>query len=336
MTKDMHRALLFLYAETPVHAGADAGLGALDLPIQREVSTKLPIIKGESLKGALREHLRPRLDQALWKKIFGAPPPRSGIAGGALPPGELNVHEAQLVAFPAPAIDGFAWATSPLIRARLRRRAHLAGITWPGTTQAGTSQDSRDGSGAEPAADDVSDDAQCLMTDINAKGSKKLPTRSVVLGPYAFTATGNPDFKSWAAGLAELALPALDEHAFFSKKLAKDIYQVSDAALTAITRECTSVVARVQLGAEDSDGNPSKTVQHGPFYSEYLPSESLLAAMLESPSPDHLDRLADLIGDSVIQVGGDETIGKGLMWCRIIRAGTTPGSPAGADAGSRP
>jgi CRISPR-associated protein Cmr4 len=335
MTKGMDRALLFLYAETPVHAGADTGLGALDLPIQREVNTKLPIIKGESLKGALREHLRSLLDETLWKKMFGAQPPKAGLVGGALLPGELRVHEAQLVAFPVPTIDGFAWVTGPLVRARLHRRASLAGITWPGSSQTSSISAAEDDSGAEPEADEASDDTQCLMTDIRSKGSKKLPVRSVVLGPYSFTATGDPEFKRWAARLAELALPALDEHAFFSKKLAGDIYQVSDAALTAISRECTAVVARVQLGAEDGEKNPTKTVQHGPFYSEYLPSEALLTAMLESPSPDHLARLAELIGDSVIQVGGDETIGKGLMWCRIIRADTGPRSPDEADAGSQ-
>jgi CRISPR-associated protein Cmr4 len=224
--------------------------------------------------------------------------------------------------------------TGPLVRARLHRRASLAGITWPGSSETGSANASEDDSSAESEADEVSDDTQCLMTD-KPRGSKKPPVRPVVLGPYSFTATGDAEFRSWAAGLAELALPALDEHSFFSKKLAHDIYQVSDAALTAISRECTAVVARVQLGAEDGDGNPTKTVQHGPFYSEYLPSEALLAAMLESPSPDHLVRLAELIGDSVIQVGGDETIGKGLMWCRIIRADSAPGSPAKADAGSQ-
>ena len=71
MPADLDRALLFLYAETPVHAGADTGLGALDLPIQREVTTGLPIIKGESLKGALRERLRPVVEDGLWQKMFG-------------------------------------------------------------------------------------------------------------------------------------------------------------------------------------------------------------------------------------------------------------------------
>jgi CRISPR-associated protein Cmr4 len=107
----MDRALLFLYAETPVHVGADASTGALDLPIQREIGTGLPIIKAESLKGALRERFRPARDQGVardqaanrerWLRIFGAEPPAAGTRSAELRPGSLRVHEAQLVAFPA-------------------------------------------------------------------------------------------------------------------------------------------------------------------------------------------------------------------------------------------
>jgi CRISPR-associated protein Cmr4 len=324
MTASLHRALLFLYAETPVHAGADTGLGALDLPIQREVSSKLPIIKGESLKGALRDHLRPpTLDEATWRKMFGSPPPRSGIAGGALSPGELRIHEAQLVAFPAPSLGGFAWVTSPLARARLGRRAALAGTGI--TSWADTGPDG--GTAAEP---DGEGDTHCLMTDTRTKGSKKPRAAATVLGSYAFTAQGDPGLKAWAADLASEGLPALAEHSYFRDKLARDLYEVSDAALTAITWECTAVASRVQLGAEDENGNPAKTVQHGPFYSEYLPAETVLAALLESADPEHLTTLAGRLSNKVIQVGGDETIGKGLMWCRIIP--DTAASPAPPDA----
>ena len=322
MSAGLHRALLFLYAETPVHAGADTGLGALDLPIQREVSSKLPIIKGESLKGALRDHLRPpTLDEGTWKRMFGSSPPRSGTPGGALSPGDLRVHEAQMVAFPAPSLGGFAWVTSPLVRARLRRRAALAAITSGTDTAVG---------GEEPAdsAEAADDDTRCLMTDTRTKGSKKPRSASVVLGSYSFTAMGDAGLKAWATELADEALPDLAEHAFFRQKLARDVYQVSDAALTAISRECTPVVARVQLGAEDDAGNPTKTVQHGPFYSEYLPSETLLAAMVESGFTEHLAELAGHLDNKVIQVGGDETIGKGLMWCRILQPAAAHLTPA--------
>jgi CRISPR-associated protein Cmr4 len=326
MTAMLHRALLFLYAETPVHPGADTGLGALDLPIQREVTTGLPIIKGESLKGALREHLRPPvISEAAWKKMFGAAPPRSGIPGGAMTPGELRVHEAQIVAFPAPALDGFSWVTSPLARARLDRRARLAGITsLPGDTLPG---------GEDSDPEEADDDTRCLMTNTSSRGRKNPRPEPVVLGSYAFTAAGNNGLKDWAVAVAEAALPGLAEHEYFRDRLKRETYQVSDVAMRAITSECTVVAARVQLGADDEHGIPVKTVKHGPFYSEYLPGETLLAALIESASADHLDALAEQISDQVIQVGGDETIGKGLMWCRIVRSSAREAAPAADEAG---
>src|SRR5260370_27370386 len=76
----MDNAVLFLYAESPIHAGGSDSLGAIDLPIQRECTTGLPVIWGQSVKGALRERAR----QA-WtspgdpdvEAVFGTAPPRS-------------------------------------------------------------------------------------------------------------------------------------------------------------------------------------------------------------------------------------------------------------------
>jgi len=47
-------AMLFLYCETPVHAGTGTSLSIVDLPIQRERITGLPIVQASSLKGVLR------------------------------------------------------------------------------------------------------------------------------------------------------------------------------------------------------------------------------------------------------------------------------------------
>ncbi len=35
---------LYLYTETPLHAGAGSGLSSIDLPIQRERTTQYPMI----------------------------------------------------------------------------------------------------------------------------------------------------------------------------------------------------------------------------------------------------------------------------------------------------
>ncbi|MBK1700194.1 type III-B CRISPR module RAMP protein Cmr4 [Thiococcus pfennigii] len=50
--------ILFLYAETPLHPGSDSGVGAIDLPVQREVGTGLPVFHGTGIKGALKDATR--------------------------------------------------------------------------------------------------------------------------------------------------------------------------------------------------------------------------------------------------------------------------------------
>lgn len=299
----MDRMLLFLYAETPVHVGADTSIGALDLPIQREVTTGLPIIKAESLKGALRERFRPARDRDAererWKRIFGAEPPAAGTRAGKLRPGSLRVHEAQLVAFPAPALSStFVWVTSPLARVRLERKARLAGLA--GALKLGS------GSAAGPAG------AACL-----AAGHQQ---GKFVLGPYVVTVSHDPGLSDWARRLGEVALPRLPELEYFRDKLATGLFDCSDDLLGAISRDCAPVAARVQLGTGEDGGVPRKTVQHGPFYSEYLPAESLLAALLECDDRDDLDHVRNGLDDTVLRIGGDETLGKGLLWCRVLRA----------------
>src|SRR5437764_11733544 len=46
--------MLYLYTETPLHAGVGSGLSSIDLPIQRERTTQYPMIQGSGIKGKLR------------------------------------------------------------------------------------------------------------------------------------------------------------------------------------------------------------------------------------------------------------------------------------------
>jgi CRISPR-associated protein Cmr4 len=211
------------------------------------------------------------------------------------------VHEAQLVAFPAPTLTRtFAWVTSPLARARLDRKARLAGV----------SAKPADGTGAAVGLDGP----ECLTTGKDQA--------HFVLGPYTVSASHDAATENWAQRLADIAFPSLEEMAFFKQKLATDLFVCSDELLGAISRDCAPIATRVQLGTGEEGGAPRKTVQHGPFQSEYLPAESLLAALLESDDPGHLSHVCDTLNDDVLRIGGDETLGKGLLWCHIHRQGT--------------
>jgi CRISPR-associated protein Cmr4 len=325
----MENLLLFLYAESPIHAGGSESLGAIDLPIQREVTTGLPVIWGQSLKGALRERAGRQwgYDNPLLEAVFGSAPPRrqeepgeddedpagpadrmvsdggasaspltvasrnradvdSRVQGRQLRPGTLQVGDAQLVALPVPTLRScFAWATSPLLLSRLARKSAVAGLDVVGDIP---ELDSGKALGHTPWAGD-----------------------SLVCGPFVLTCTASDYPSGLGERLGRHALP--DGAAFtpFRTKLSTDTLVVDDGTVTALATECVEVTPRVQLKQDE------KTVEHGPFYSESLPAETLLASVLTCTNASHRKALVDLLQGRILRIGGNETIGKGLAWCRI-------------------
>jgi CRISPR-associated protein Cmr4 len=115
--------ILYLFTRTPLHVGAGASVGAIDQPVQRERHTGFPIIPGSSIKGVLRDHLRPIVPDQI-DELFG-----KGDQGGEFTAGRLSFGEARLLLFPVRSAKGaFGLATSPLA---LQRFARDAGITHP-------------------------------------------------------------------------------------------------------------------------------------------------------------------------------------------------------------
>jgi len=108
-------SMLYLFTRTPLHVGAGSSVGAIDMPIQRERHTQIPIIPGSSLKGVLRDlwtRKSPEQDE-----LFG---PESDEATHFA--GNLLVGEARVLCFPVRSAKGsFAWLTSPLALQRYAR-----------------------------------------------------------------------------------------------------------------------------------------------------------------------------------------------------------------------
>jgi CRISPR-associated protein Cmr4 len=295
--------LLYLYAESPVHAGASDSLGALDLPVQREATTTYPVIWGQSLKGALRQAALDRQEpRELVTQVFGSEVPRAGEPGTATAAGLLSVGDAQLVAMPVPTLQRtFAWVTSHLALSRLHRKYRYLGHH-------------PDLPDLPNPADDRGAAASAVWTDRPAGAP-----RAEVLGPCLVELGDTPDplLTRWAALLAE---EVFADTAFgqLAPKLEGDLLAVGSDVMPMLLKECTEFVARVQL----TDG---KTVQHGPFYSEYLPTETIMASVLSlRPSADqkaadqeaHEALLHRLLDNTLVRIGGDETLGKGMVWTR--------------------
>ena len=280
----MGRQLLMLLAETPVHAGGSESVEVIDLPIQREAATGLPVIWGQSLKGALRQAWRDA-DRAGEKEVFGSPPPGSDPDDGAeLSRGAVAVGDAQLVALPAATLHNVhAWVTSPLLLARLQRKLHLLGVD----------------TGAELGP---------VLPGGYGVGGSGWAGRQVV-GPFLTNVAQHASAARVGAVLAALACPAAEAFGFTRRKLVDDTLVVEHDVLGGLARMGTDVVARVQL---DPEAKTAKNL----FYSEYLPADAVLAAVLSGPD-EHLAGLAELLDGRPLQLGGDESVGRGLLWCRV-------------------
>lgn len=305
----MIELLLYLYAESPVHAGAADSLGVLDLPVQREVTTGYPVIWGQSLKGALRQAAEDAGETKGWNQttlteVFGSAPVGEDEPGRESTAGVLSIGDAQLVAMPVPTLQRtFAWATSELALGRLARkyttlRAGGAAPEFPARVPA------------------VGDGEGMAASGEWAKGG----SHAEVLGPCLVEFGDQPsqELVAWADRLASDAVGDDPLFAPFAGKLREDLLLVGSDVMPALLRECTELTARVQLSDQ-------KSVQHGPFHSEYLPAETILAAALSlrptkgaERTEAHLAALNDLLHGALLQIGGDETLGKGLVWGRLL------------------
>jgi CRISPR-associated protein Cmr4 len=305
--------MLFLYCETPVHAGTGTSLSIVDLPIQRERITGLPIVQASSLKGVLRAEtlsiLKRKGEQNAEEKVkvlFG-PEPKPGQASDHA--GCVSPHDARLLLFPIRSLVGvFAWATCPFVLERFKREMIAAGfsVNWDVPTLPANSQQ------ALVAYDDT------IVAE--GKDGKKV----VVLEEFAFEAQKDNGAKQIADWLKNYAFPQSDEYKPFRDWLPKRFVILPDDAFRDFTQLATEIQTRVQLKKE------TKTVGEGPWTEEHLPSETLLYApiFVNKPLASNANQLGLTDSDAVLQalrnlqldrlqIGGDETVGRGIVKVRL-------------------
>jgi CRISPR-associated protein Cmr4 len=317
-------SLMFMYVETPLHAGSGRGLSSVDLPIQRERVTGYPLVQASGLKGKLRTETRPLISvsppldrDAIWKTIFGPETQSASDHAGALSPGD-----ARLLLFPVRSLAGvFAWTTSRDVLARFFRDAAAAGQTL---------QIERNGQQValtlptEPQADNALVSGNAVST-----GGK------VVLEEFSFTPTEDQAVKDTAEWLALNALPSGGEYTYWKDKLRTSLVVLPENAFRDFALYATEVVTRVRLDDE------KKTVVSGALWTEEsLPTDTLLYAPLhasrarsydkqgnrtngvpadwyENGGADKILRFAKGLLRTRLQLGGDETVGRGTVCLRF-------------------
>lgn len=291
--------ILSMLAESAIHAGTGAELGYVDLPIQRERPTGLPTIHGSGVKGAIRDIAGrdQKLDPKVVVELFGSEP-FSGARGAALEPGALVFTDARLLLLPCrTAGPAFAWVTSPMVLARLRRDATEAGLSPPQAINSGLADD------------------KALVADQQSAYSGS----EVFVEEFRFTKVADPKVTAWAIFIRDHLLPTDQVYGFWRDQAPRALVVVSDDNFRDFAMHGTEVVTRVRL-----DPSKKTVVDKALWTEEYLPQDSLLYSLVAATvrtkdAVQVFGHLNTILGTyPVIQFGGKETIGRGLVRLRLV------------------
>lgn len=326
---------LFLICETPLHAGSGSDLGIVDLPIQRERHTSFPKIEGSSLKGALREAVEQKVNSKKFNafddadvkihRVFGyddggidnkekdenkktAKQRLDEALGGKTDfAGAIGFTDARLLLFPVKSMKGvFAWVTCPKVLRQFERDMKLTGDKNFSII------------GLENLTN--SDDNKCHILCEMSKSDLVVGGDKIILEEYAFTAS-KQDLKVGEKRLAEyFADTFFEANSYWYQKAKTSIVILSDDDFKDFVNLSTEVIIRTKIS------NVTGTVdkENGALFTEeYLPAESVMYSLVlaHDEFSSRTDKMsADCVHDFfkrnlnvVVQVGGNATLGKGLV-----------------------
>jgi CRISPR-associated protein Cmr4 len=294
--------MLYLYVETPLHAGVGSGLSSIDLPIQRERTTQYPMIQGSGIKGKLRATAEDVIkDRAVVDILFG--PATTGADDYA---GALIAGDARILLFPVRSLNGvFAYTTSYDVLSRFKRdmeRGHATTVLpW-----------------------DISDQVagKALMTTT----SEVHANNTIVLEEFSFEAQPEKQVDEIAEWIAKYALPDLGAGNYWPNKVRNSLVILPNDDFRDFALYATEVITRVRLDRQ------TKTVERGALWTEeHLPSDTLLyvpiyatdarqngknGSKMTAAQVLERARSLDTGKGNYLQLGGDETVGRGLVRMR--------------------
>jgi CRISPR-associated protein Cmr4 len=345
----------FMVVETPLHAGSGADLGIVDMPIQRERHTSFPKVEGSGLKGCIREafeeyliekrenkdetvkitfSLQPALKKKfgddLCKKLNGGWKTEKGSEKelhfikfhqaislafgpekGDEHAGALGFTDARLLLFPVKSMKGiFAWITCPMVLERFKEDLGLCGIEC---------KNGEDGTIRIPLDNTLKttdDKGKCLVANQNELGING----NVILEEYAFEIQRNN------TTIKDLDLAKFLDGAVGIREVNNKLVILSNDDFRDFVNLSTEVITRIKINPETG------TVEKGALFTEeYLPAETVMYSLaLATPVfQEKKDGLSlknenDVMNffengiPEVIQVGGNATIGKGIVKVKVL------------------
>ncbi len=300
------KALIFLYAETPLHPGSGGGVAYIDLPIQRESFTDFPLILPSELKGAIRDYFEISVpgDYQKIEETFGPSPEKGGEHAGA-----ISLTEAKTLLFPIRSLyNVFAYITSPLVLNRFKRDLAMLG----------NNRFSYD-------IPTPSNDQEILIPE-NSLISKN---GNAVFDEYAFSAKKEAIVTQMADFFQKTVFPDASEYSYFKENFPSRFCIVSDETYCDFTQMATEVLTRNRINKE------THTVEEGMLWTEEdIPAETIFYSILLATTPfkedssrqlksaqDVMNFLKENLNDQRFQVGGDQTLGRGVLFAHFMAQG---------------
>ena len=209
-----------------------------------------------------------------------------GSWGDGDTPGQVAFSEAKTLAFPVRHVKQlFVWVSCPLILSRVCRLAYPEEENAIPQPEAGNALVSH-------------------ANLLNGNGQK------AVLEEWEIPARVETRLSIWAERLASLA-PGSRLKAMFADRLVI----VDDSTFSQIVTTSTEVIPRIRIGKNG-------VVEKGAlWYEEYLPQDTILYTVLREAyvngkAKGLLEKVVAQLDQKYIVVGGNETVGKGLVFLR--------------------
>jgi CRISPR-associated protein Cmr4 len=283
------------YAVSPIHAGIGASFAAIDLPIQRERHTNWPHIQASGVKGAMRAHYRDFAgdDKSLINFLFGYDKDdavhhetynskrqendRFDVKDNF--PGAVSFSDAKLLAFPMrSSVAPFIWVTCPAVLKRLSN--DLAFVKLSTIDEIRKIKIERE-------------NALCLSGGISG---------NVILEDMVVNVANGDIPNPMPDGF-----PVLDK-----------LLLVSDEVFNYAVDSCTEIQTQIKI-----DSKTGTAADLALRYQELLPADSVLYSVVYYSRAvfDNIlqaDTVRSHVEDVIknfMQIGGDETLGRGI--CKI-------------------
>ncbi len=356
------KLVLGIYTISPVHAGSGSETSVIDLPIQREKHTGFPLIWGQSLKGVLRSAFKEEELKGKWKEYAGdyiravlsrgdrtlsdekvkeelekyikkvkdnkRDPPKTEIIFGPTTSnasdhaGAISVGDAKILLFPVRSARGvFAYVTSPLVLERFKRDMELAGKKVDFEVPKLEKGAMVSGNTVKITINDKEGDKE--------NGNKKDRKDRVVLEEVVLEVES--DSRDQLQEIVKAIKEILPE-GIKKEDVKKRLVIVPDEVFSAFVRMNTEIVARITI-------NSTTGTVENLWYEEFLPSDTVLYSIIAVREPrggslksaeEVSEKLTEFFSmNPYLQVGGDETVGKGFV---MVKLTSVEGTDNGQDS----